>query len=135
PPLLVAGDRVYAASAFLDKEQKGERALFCLNAADGAQVWKAPLRFNAWAGATLAGDKILVPCSTIRYDPKEIPAAKGEVVALKASDGSVAWRRETSGAVLATVAAAGELAVLCDTNGQIQALDLATGQPRWTSKV
>jgi outer membrane protein assembly factor BamB len=134
-PLLVAGDRVYVTSAFLDKEQKGERVLLCLNAADGAQVWKSPLRFNAWAGATLAGDKVLVPCSTIRYDPKEIPAAKGEVVAFKVSDGSVAWRRETSGAVLATVAAAGDIAVLCDTNGQVQALDVATGQPKWTAKV
>jgi outer membrane protein assembly factor BamB len=133
-PLLVAGDRVYAASAYLDKEQQGERALFCLNAADGAQVWKSTLRYNAWAGATLAGTLLLVPCSTIRYDPKEIPAAKGEIVALKVSDGSVAWRRETSGAVLASVAAAGDLAVTCDTNGQITALDLASGQPRWTAK-
>jgi outer membrane protein assembly factor BamB len=134
-PLLVAGNRVYAASAYLDKEQQGDRALFCLNAADGQQIWKSPLKYNAWAGATLSGDLLLIPCTTIRYDPKEIPAAKGEVVALKVSDGSVAWRRETSGAVLASVAVAGGLAVTCDTNGQITALEVASGQPRWTAKV
>ncbi|HXX94291.1 MAG TPA: PQQ-binding-like beta-propeller repeat protein [Planctomycetota bacterium] len=133
-PLLVTGGRVYAASAYLDKEQQGDRALFCLNAADGAQVWKAPLRYNAWAGATLAGDKLLVPCSTIRYDPKEIPAAKGEIVALKVADGTVAWRKDTSGAVLASVAVAGDRAITCDTNGQITALDVSSGQPLWTAK-
>lgn len=133
-PVLVAGSRVYVASAYLDKERLGERALVCLNAADGAELWKAPLRYNAWAGATLAGDLVLVPSSTIRYDPKELSSAKGEVVAFKASDGSVAWRRETAGAVLATAASAGGLAVICDTNGQIQALDAKTGQPKWSAK-
>ena len=134
-PLLVAKDRVYVASAYLDKEQLGERLLVCLNAADGSEVWKAPLRFNAWAGATLAGDLVIVPCSTIRYDPKEVAAAKGEVVALKVSDGSVAWRKDTSGAVLATAAVAGDSLVLCDTNGQIQAWEARSGKPKWTAKV
>ncbi len=131
-PLLVAGDRVYAASAYLDKERLGERALFCLNAADGAQAWKAPLKFNAWGGATLAGGLVLVPSSTMRYDPKELASAKGEVLALKASDGSAAWRHEPAGAVLASVALAGDLAVVCDTSGHVFALEAATGRPRWS---
>ena len=133
-PVLVAKDRVYVASAYLDKERLGERALLCLNAADGAEIWKAPLKFNAWGGATLAGDLLIVPSSTMRYDPKELSSAKGEVVALKASDGSVAWRRDAAGAVLATVAAVGDLAVICDTSGQVVALDAKSGQPRWTYK-
>jgi outer membrane protein assembly factor BamB len=133
-PVLVAGERVYVTSAYLDKERLGERALFCLNAADGAELWKAPLKLNAWAGATLAGDRVIVPCSTIRYDPKELPMAKGEVVAFKAADGSVEWRKDTSGAVLATAAAAGELIVICDTEGQIRALDAKSGAPKWNAK-
>ena len=133
-PVLAVKDRVYVASAFLDKEQKGVRALFCLNAADGAELWKAPLALNAWGGATLAGDLLLVPCSSIRYDAKELPDAKGEIVAIKAADGGVAWRRPTSGAVLATLAAVGDLAIACDTSGQVTAMDVKTGQPKWTSK-
>jgi outer membrane protein assembly factor BamB len=131
-PLLVADGRVYVASAFLDLEKKGERAIICLNAADGAELWKAPLGFNAWGGATKAGDLLIVPGSSMRYDPKEIATSKGEVLALKA-DGSVAWRRETP-AVLATVAAAGDVAIVCDVRGQVQALDVKTGAPKWTSK-
>jgi len=133
-PVLVAGDKVFVASAFLDKEKLGERALICLNAATGAEVWKAPLKFNAWAGATLAGEHVIVPCSTIRYDPKELPAAKGEVVALKAADGKVEWRKDMSGAILATAAAVGDVAIICDTEGQVRALDLKTGNPKWAAK-
>ncbi len=133
-PLLLANGRVYVASAFLDKEQKGERALLCLNAADGAELWKTPLAYNGWGGATLAGELLLVPCSSIRYDPKELGGAKGEIVALKAADGGVAWRRPTSGAVLASVAVAGGLALACDTSGQVTALEAKTGQPKWTLK-
>jgi outer membrane protein assembly factor BamB len=134
-PVLVAGDKVYVASAFLDKEKLGERVVVCLNATDGAELWKAPLKYNAWAGATLAGDRVIVPCSNIRYDPKELPMGKGEVVALKVADGSVLWRKDMSGAVLATAAAAGDVAVICDTEGQVRALDAKTGAPKWGSKV
>jgi outer membrane protein assembly factor BamB len=134
-PVLAAGDKIYVTSAYLDKERLGERAVFCLNAADGAELWKAPLKYNAWAGATLAGDRVIVPCSTIRYDPKELPMAKGEVLSLKAGDGAVEWRKDTSGAILATAAAAGDSLILCDTEGSIRALDAKTGNPKWASKV
>jgi outer membrane protein assembly factor BamB len=132
-PLLVAGGRVYAASSFLDAEKIGERALFCLNAADGAELWKAPLKHNAWGGATLAGDVLVVPCSSIRYDPKEIPHAKGELVGLKL-DGAVAWRRDLDRAVLSSAAAAGDVAVVCDTAGEVHAIDAKSGKPLWTRK-
>lgn len=131
-PLLVEGGKVYVASAYLEKEKKGERALICLDAADGKELWKTPLTYNGWGGATKAGELVLVPCSSMRYDPKEIPTSKGEVVALKA-DGSVAWRRETP-AVLATLAVAGDVAVACDVSGQISALSLKDGAPKWTWK-
>jgi outer membrane protein assembly factor BamB len=133
-PVLVEKGRVYVASAFLEKEKLGERVLACLNAADGAEVWKAPLRHNAWGGATACGELLLVPGSTMRYDPKELGSAKGEVVAIKAADGSVAWRRDLPGAVLATVAVAGGAAIVCDSSGQVTALDAKSGQPRWSYK-
>jgi len=133
-PVLVAGDKVILTSAFLDKEKLGERVAVCLNAATGAEVWKTPLKYNAWAGATLAGGHVLVPCSSIRYDPKDLGGAKGEIIALKLSDGSVEWRKDMNGAILATAAAAGGVGIVCDTEGQIHALDLQTGAPRWSTK-
>lgn len=134
-PVLVSGDKVYVSSAYLDKEKLGERALICLNLATGAEVWKAPLKFNAWAGATLAGEHVIVPCSTIRYDPKELNGAKGEIVCIKAADGKVEWRKDTTSAILATAAAVGDVAVICDTEGKVSAVDLKSGNPKWSSKV
>ena len=61
--------------------------------------------------------------------------AKGEVVAVKAADGSVEWRKDTSGAILATAASAGDSVILCDTEGSIRALDAKTGNPKWSAKV
>ncbi len=134
-PVLVAGERIIVTSAFLDKERLGERAVFCLNAATGAELWKVPLKFNAWAGATLAGDRVIVPCSKIRYDPKELPMAKGEVVAINLASGAVEWRKDTSGAILATAAAAGDAVVICDTEGAIRVLEAKSGNPKWNAKV
>jgi outer membrane protein assembly factor BamB len=133
-PVLVSGDKVFVSSAFLDKEKLGERALICLNAATGAELWKAPLKYNSWAGATLAGEHVIVPCSSIRYDPKDLPAAKGEVVAIKAADGKIEWRKDFAGAILATAAAVGETAIICDTEGQVRALDLKNGNQKWATK-
>src|SRR5262245_6834780 len=76
----VATGKVFAASAYLDDEKIGERALFCVDAADGKPVWRAPLALNPWGGASLAGDVAIVACSSIRFDPKRIAGAGGEIV-------------------------------------------------------
>jgi len=131
-PTGVADGKVLVGSAFLDKEKLGERALLCLDAQDGKVLWKAPLKWNPWGGATVAGGRVLVSCSSIRYDPHAIPGAKGEIVAIKLADGSVEWRREIDGGVLGSVVAAGELAVFTDTGGRVQALDSKSGEPKWS---
>src|SRR5262249_50729016 len=80
-PVAVAGDSVLVASAFLDEEKVGERALFCLNAKDGGVKWKQRMAFNPWGGATVARDVVVVGGSSVRYDPKVLKGAKGEVAA------------------------------------------------------
>src|SRR5207248_85276 len=45
----VAGDKALIATAFLDMEKLGERALMCVNAADGDAVWNVPPKYNPWA--------------------------------------------------------------------------------------
>lgn len=133
-PTLVVEGRVLAGSAYLDVEKKGERALYCMDAADGKVLWKAPLRYNPWSGATVAGGRVFVSGSSIRYEPAHAAGAKGEVTALKLSDGSVEWRLDLDAGVLGSVAAAGDLAIFTDTQGRVQALDGKTGEPRWTWK-
>ena len=128
----VTPGKVYAASAFLDDEKTGERALVCLDAADGKPIWKAPLRLNPWGGPTLAGDLALVACSSIRFDPKQLSGALGEVVAVRIADGSVAWRMSVPGGVVSAIAVSGSMAVFTATDGNVRAYDVANGSEKWT---
>jgi len=131
-PVAVVGDRVLAASAFLDAEKVGERALFSLKAADGAVAWKVPLKINPLGAPAVLGKTVAVGCSTIRFDPKLIAVARGEVVAVNVDDGSVRWRKDVPGGVVGAPAAAGALVIFTATDGKVRAWDLDTGKVRWT---
>jgi len=131
-PIAVAADRVIIASAYIEEDKVGKRAIICVNAADGAPVWEQPLKVNPWAGPTVAaGNTVIVGCSSIRYDIKLIPKAQGEVVALDLGNGQVRWRRDTPGGVLASIAVKDNLAVFTCTDGRVRAWDVQSGQQRW----
>jgi outer membrane protein assembly factor BamB len=130
-PVAVAGDRVLAASAFLDKEKVGDRALFGLDAKTGEVKWRTPLELNPWGGPTVSGDAVVVGGGSIGYDTKALAGAKGEVTAIGLADGKVRWRKEVKGAVVSCVAVAGDLAVATATDGKVRAWNLADGEPRW----
>src|SRR5262249_30885403 len=58
-PVAVAGDLVLAASAYLDHEKVGDRALFGLDAKTGDVKWRTPLALNPWGGPTVSGDAVI----------------------------------------------------------------------------
>jgi outer membrane protein assembly factor BamB len=130
--LAVAAGKVFAASAYLDDEKIGDRALFCLDAADGNPIWRTPLALNPWGGATLTGELAIVAGSSIRFDPKKIPGATGEIVAVRVADGSVAWRKPVPGGVVSSVAVSGPLAVFTATDGNVRAYEVAGGSEKWS---
>jgi outer membrane protein assembly factor BamB len=131
-PTALAEGKVLVGSAYLDKERTGERAIFCLNADDGRILWQTALKYNPWGGASIQGQRVLVSTSSIRYDPGQIAGAKGEVLALRLSDGAIEWRREVDAGVLGSTAQIGDLAIFTDTRGRLQALDATSGAPRWS---
>jgi len=128
----LAGDFILASSAFLDDEKVGLRSLLCLKAADGSQVWEAPLKLNPWAGPTVAGPLVLVGCSSIRFDTKLIAQAQGEIVAVELAGGKVRWRQELAGGVLSPIAVKGDVAVCTTTAGKVMGWSCANGQQLWT---
>jgi len=130
--LAVAGDKVLAASSYLDDEKIGDRRLYCLKASDGSVLWQQPLRLNPWAGPTVAGKVVVVGGSNIRFDPKTIAEGRGEVAVFDLETGAVKWHKSLPGGVVSPVAAAAGLAVLCGTDGKVRALDLASGQEKWS---
>jgi outer membrane protein assembly factor BamB len=129
-PVAVAGDRVLVASAYLDKEKLGDRALYCLDAQTGAIQWQAKLRLNPWGGPTVAGDVVVVGGSTIGYDPKALHGAKGEITALGLKDGQVRWRKDVPGGIVSCVAVADGLAVATATDGKVRTFRLSDGERR-----
>ena len=131
-PLAVVGGRVYAASAYIDDDKVGKRCLLCLDAANGKLVWEAPLKLNPWAGPTVAGNTVIVGCSSIRLEKKLLPEAKGEVVAFDLANGKVRWRMDVPGGVLSPVAVKGDTAVFAATDGKVRAVNADGGQPKWT---
>jgi outer membrane protein assembly factor BamB len=131
-PPLVAGDFVLVASAYLEEDKVGKRCLACLKAADGALLWETPLALNPWSGPTLAGQLVLVGCSTVRFDRKLLDQARGEVLALDLASGQIRWRESVAGGVLSPIAVKGQTAVYTATDGKVTGRNFATGQLLWT---
>src|SRR5262249_37190562 len=93
--------------------------------------WQAPAQFNPWGGPSVHGDLVVVGGSSIRYDPKLLKGAKGEVAAFDLKTGKEKWRKEVPGGVMSCVALADGLAIATATDGKVRAFNLADGERRW----
>ena len=130
-PVNATGDKLLVPTSFLDKEKVGERALYCLNAATGETIWKADLALNPWGGASVAGDTVIVPGSSIGYYFNEVKGAKGDLTALDLATGKVKWKKEVPGGVVGCVAIAEGLAICTASDGKVRAYRLADGDRAW----
>lgn len=130
-PVNATGDKLLVPTSFLDKEKVGERALYCLNAATGEQIWKAELALNPWGGASVSGDTVLVPGSSIGYYFNEVKGAKGDLTALDLATGKVKWKKDVPGGVVGCVAIADGLAICTASDGKVRAYRLADGDRAW----
>jgi outer membrane protein assembly factor BamB len=130
-PVTVIGDRVLVASAFLDKEKLGDRAVFCLDSARGDIKWRTALKLNPWGGPSVIGDTVVVGGSTIGYDPKVLKGAKGEVTAIDLTSGKQKWRKDVPGGIVGCVALTKELVIATASDGKVRAFDLGNGDRKW----
>jgi outer membrane protein assembly factor BamB len=80
----IKGDRI-----FVQGVNASQSSVFCLNRADGKMVWSTPL------GARLGQDRGPGPRGTPTVDGDQLYALaeNGELACLKATDGSILWRR------------------------------------------
>ena len=131
-PVNVAGDKVLVPTAYLEKENIGERAMYALKADTGETAWRAELKYNPWGGATVAGDLVIVPGSSIGFAYKELKGAKGDVTALDLKTGDLKWRKEIpTGGVFGCVAVSDGLAICTATDGRVRAYKVADGERAW----
>ena len=127
----VVGDKVIAASTYLDKEKIGDRALYCLDAKTGKQIWRTPLKMNPWGGPSVSGDTIIVSGGSIGYYINQLKGAKGFVAAYNLADGKEKWNKRITGSVPACAAIADGAAIVTATDGKVRAFELADGERRW----
>jgi outer membrane protein assembly factor BamB len=130
-PVAVAGDLVLVASAYLDKEKVGDRALFALDAKSGEIKWRKQLPINPWGGPSVSGKTVVVGGSTIAYTTEGLNKAKGFVAAYNLDDGTELWTKEVPGGVLSCVALTKDLAIATSTDGKVRAFELANGERKW----
>jgi len=126
----VFNNRVIVASAFLDKEKVGDRAVFCLNAETGDEMWRTPLDINPWGGASVEGNTVIVTGSTVSYAPTALQGAKGVVLALDLEKGTVLWKKDVQGGVLSCAAITNGMAVFTCSDGKVRAFALKDGERR-----
>jgi outer membrane protein assembly factor BamB len=131
-PVAVVAERVLVASAFLDKEKEGDRALFCLEAKTGDIRWRTPLKYNPWGGPSVVGDLVVISGSTIGCDTKVLKQAKGEVAAFDIATGKEKWRKELSAGVVSCAALTKDLVIVSCTDGKVRAYHLNSGQLQWS---
>ncbi len=130
-PVSVVGDKVLVASAFLDKEKVGDRAVFCLDAKTGAVLWRTPVKLNPWGGPSVVDQTVIVAGSSIGYTPNNLKGAKGFVTALNLADGKVKWTKDVTGGVVSCAALADGAAVVTASDGKVRAFEIDSGERRW----
>jgi len=107
---LVDGERVYMA------DNHGRVAAY--QSDDGKRLWRVDLGETINAGPGGGGDLLLF-------------GGDAEVLALRKSDGSLAWRANVSSEVLSIPAWQGSSVVVHTVDGNIIALDADSGKQRW----
>lgn len=131
-PLAVIGDTVFVASAFLDKEKVGDRALYALDAKTGDVRWRADLKLNPWGGPTITGNQVIITGSSIGYYPNAIKGAKGFIASFDAKGGKEpTWVKDIPAGVPGNAAVADGAAVVTATDGKVRAFNLIDGERRW----
>jgi outer membrane protein assembly factor BamB len=130
-PVNVVGERVLVCSAFLDKEKTGDRAVYCLDAKTGKEIWRQPTPLNPWGGASVLGNLVVVAGSTVNMDPEALKGARGFIAAFDLESGKPKWLKEVQGGVVGSVALADGVAIATATDGKVRAFDLNSGERRW----
>lgn len=112
------GLRLALDSSFLyAADTAGKVTAFSVN--DGRSAWQVQTQPRLAAGVGVAGDKLL------------LGTLDGEVIALNADKGTVAWRASISSEVLVPPVGNTETVVVRTGDGRVYGLAAADGQRRW----
>lgn len=99
----------------------GGEALQALDGPTGRAAWRVPLTTGIAAPVVARSGWVIAALES------------GEVVAWRGADGTEVWRQKVGAPVVAAPAINGERLYLPGGDGQVRALQIATGAPIWTA--
>lgn len=121
----VAGDLAIVPESsvgYYYKELKGAKgAVTALDLKTGAEKWRKEIPTGGVLGCVAVSDGLAV-CT----------ATDGKVCAYKLADGERAWLYDAKAPLFAPPAVAGGVVYAADLGGTVHAIDLKTGNPKWT---
>lgn len=101
-----------------------------VNADDGKEIWSVSLaEKQGWMSSSPA---LLSGGVTVDGGHVYIGSEKAQVYALNTSDGGVAWQTQVAGEALSRPVVSDGMVLIHTSNGQLQALDQASGVIKWT---
>jgi len=105
-----------------------------LQAADAERlVWKTDTPYPAVGPVTLTDELVLIGCGNSNF-VFAAPEPEGVILALDRETGEEVWRYETEDTALGAIAVKDGVAVAVIRNGNVIALDAATGELKWKSR-
>jgi outer membrane protein assembly factor BamB len=121
-PSLV-GSRVYFGlgnGTFGEGAAKPAGAVICLQASNGASVWRHNLPDSVNTSLSVVGEDLFCGCRD------------GNVYCLSLRDGRQRWKAFCGNPVLASLVIQGDSVLVAGGDGRLHALDRANGQERWS---
>ncbi|POP42515.1 outer membrane protein assembly factor BamB [Superficieibacter electus] len=101
-----------------------------VNADDGKEIWSVSLaEKQGWMSSSPA---LLSGGVTVDGGHVYVGSEKAQVYALNTSDGGVAWQTQVAGEALSRPVVSDGMVLIHTSNGQLQALDQASGVIKWT---
>ena len=131
----VVGKRLYCGTGVdrNEKEDKGETAVFCLDADTGKELWKAPVPYPVWSTPVIKDDLVYVTTGNGDVSDDAQPPDKpgGALVCLDAKSGKEIWRTKVDNGIIESPAIDGHRIYFGCRDGQIYCLNRADGKERW----
>jgi outer membrane protein assembly factor BamB len=133
--MLVVSKKLYCGSG-VDRNQakdKGETAVFCLDAETGKLIWKVPSPYPIWSTPVLKDGDLFVSTGNgdvfADAEPPDVPG--GTLLCLDAASGKEKWRVKTINGIIESPAIDAHRIYFGCRDGQIHCVARADGKEKW----
>ncbi len=125
----VSGKFVYAGAGVGDLYT--EPAILCLNAETGAQEWLIKTKLPVWGSPTVVDDLVYFGVGNGRLNESAEKNPAGELLCVRAKDGSPAWRFEAQDSVLCRPTVDAYQVYFGSRDQKVYCTNRKTGKPCW----